>query len=188
MNNKKFAQWKERVCDWYQYEFRYPSGWWGIRHVRAFFRNTFRILTYIPVLWNNEDFDHGYILELLRYKIKRTRDHIAHHQIHTEWERDVKCMDHAIELLDRVIKDDYFMEEFRAHEAKWNPTGDFLARDKDGNPIESDEGSGYFKGREHSEPEMAEFRIWADKKYAAEAQDWHELWKLFDEHLKEWWD
>ena len=154
---------------------KYPSHWPGIWHVRLFFTKLFKVLAYIPVLWNNEDFDHGYILKLLRYKIARTRDHIAkHHKLHTEWQKDVWNMNFAILLLDRIIADDYFVEEWHTHFEKWEKKP----------VLEGD----HYVWPSMSDEERAEWEPLHQKTVKAEQDDWHNLWKFLDEHLKEWWD
>jgi hypothetical protein len=158
---------------------KYPSSWWGIHHVLTLYHRVARVLAYVPVVWDNEDFDHGYILRMLRYKIKRTRDHIAHHQIHTEWERDVKNMDAVIVLLDRIEADDYCKEEWGLYYDKWNPKRELkFEPTPDGNS----------RMKSMTEQERLEFRAVADKDYAAMEQDWHELWHMLDLHLRSWWD
>ena len=154
---------------------KHPSAWPGIWHVRLFFRKLFKVCAYVPVLWNNEDFDHGYILKLLRYKIKRTRNHIAKHQLHTEWQRDVWNMNYALLLLDRVMADDYFIDEHHAHWEKWPMK------------FEVDEQGRHFSPS-MSDAERADWEPLHQKTVQAEQDDWHNLWKFLDEHLKEWWD
>ena len=173
--NKWLAQSLERLKEWYDLTFKYPSCWWGIRHIRACFWNIVRIFAYIPVIWGNEDFAYDYILKMLRYKIKRTRDHIARHQIHVGYEKDVANMDVAIEMIDTVLADDYFRDEWNA----WHESHPLkILIDEDG---------------EHYTPSMtdeerAEFKPLADKTYAAADQAWHDLWEFLDKHAKEWWD
>jgi hypothetical protein len=178
-----FHKWVEWFWDkgpWYDKEdflitLKHPSSWWGIWHVRVFFECLSRVLAYVPVLWSNHDFDHGYILRLLRYKIKRTRDHIMHHKMHTEWRRDVWHMNYAILLLDRIMADDYFIDEWVKHFEKWPSI------------MQTDEQGRCFSPS-MPDDERAEWEPLHKKTEDAKTKDWHNLWKFLDEHLREWWD
>ena len=173
--NKWLAQSLERLKEWYEYDFKYPRNWWGIYHVRVAFWNVMRIFAYIPVIWTNEDFDHGYILKMLRYKIKRTRDHIAKHRIHEGWDNDVANMDTAIKMIDAVIADDYFRDEWNA----WHEGHPFrtLINEDDTHYIAS-----------MTDEERAAFKPLADKTYAAAEQAWQDLFEYLKKHMREWWD
>ena len=70
-----------------------------------------RIISYIPVIWNDHDWDHAYVLKLLRYKFKRMRNlfqKCTHHD-HIE---DIVYLTYTIEVLDRLIKDDYYLYSY----------------------------------------------------------------------------
>jgi hypothetical protein len=158
---------------------KHPLSWWGIRHMRTLYRSCARVLAYVPVIWSNEDWDYSYILRLLRYKIWRTRHHIAKHRIHVNWEKDVESMDSVIIILDRIIEDDYCKEDWDAFYDKWNPERSLRTEvDDEGNtqilPMGEEEG--------------AEFKVIADKDHAATESDWKALWTMLERHLRDWWD
>ena len=65
-----------------------------------------RLLAYLPVILDDIDYDYGACLILLRFKLSRLKDHISEHQMHDRWEKDVKGIQHAMDLLDKYEKDD----------------------------------------------------------------------------------
>ena len=40
-------------------------GWWW-RYVGRYIKKIFKIMTWLPVLWHDEDWDHSYILKVLK--------------------------------------------------------------------------------------------------------------------------
>jgi hypothetical protein len=68
-----------------------------------------KLIEYSQLLWSDEDWDWAYIVIMLRYKIKRTRDCIDRNQIIADEERHdiLRQMDLVIKLLDRVERDKY---------------------------------------------------------------------------------
>ena len=83
-----------------------------VRAIIKFFKKVFKVLQYIPVIWNNEDWDFDYILTLLRYKLVRTRDRIhSDNVICPEEARDIYIqINQAIDHIDRYREGGY--EEF----------------------------------------------------------------------------
>jgi hypothetical protein len=41
--------------------------------MKYFFENIKRLIEWVPVLWNNHDFDQGYIYEVIIYKLRRSQ-------------------------------------------------------------------------------------------------------------------
>ena len=75
--------------------------------IKGYFRKTIKILQYIPILWIDEDWDYGYILSLLRYKLDRTRKNFRKNKNHTDYEECSSQIDVVIYAIDRVLLDEY---------------------------------------------------------------------------------
>lgn len=69
------------------------------------FRNFRRIFSYIPVLWNNEDWDHAYLYEIERKKLKDMINYMTKNELSTEDWRSIKYMKICVSLLDEMIGD-----------------------------------------------------------------------------------
>lgn len=66
-----------------------------------------RTLEWIPIIWNNFDFDHYYIEEILLYKLERTYNSMKNNREYTD-KSSLKSIRIAIECLKRLQNDFYF--------------------------------------------------------------------------------
>ena len=76
--------------------------------IKRWIRKIRKIIDYLPILWKDEDFDHGYITILYHYKLKRSREHMEEHQLFVGWEKVVKDMKRAEDALARLADEDNF--------------------------------------------------------------------------------
>jgi len=157
---------------------RYPSCWWGIRHIVDLCQNIRRVLAYLPIIWGDREWDYAHVLKLLQYKIRRTRDHIDKHRIHTDWEHDVNNMDAVIAIIERILEDDYCHGQWDAFYDKWNPERKLFF----------EEINGMHRLKPMDAQQQLEFNVIVDQDRAAYQKDWEELWRMLNLHLQEWWD
>ena len=47
----------------------------GLKKLSRFF---FRLKSWLPVLWHDEDYDHNFLLKIIRHKVARMREHFIH--------------------------------------------------------------------------------------------------------------
>ena len=83
-----------------------------------------RILEYsYHVLWNDRDWDHVYILELLKYKLERTRREIENGWGHTtEWKAPrVTEINEVLEALNSVLAGNFCEKEYNEIDEKYGP-------------------------------------------------------------------
>lgn len=66
------------------------------------------VVSWIPFLWNDYDYDYSTILRLLEYKISRLRKHVEKHRMHTCWAKDAKQMRRAELVCKRLYKGNYY--------------------------------------------------------------------------------
>lgn len=57
-----------------------------IYKIKRFFEKIFRIIDYLPILWNDEDYDFEYILPILRKKVDRIGKKIYKNKIIAPYE------------------------------------------------------------------------------------------------------
>lgn len=60
------------------------------------------IIKWFPVVTEDRDWDHQYIIDALRFKISNTCNYIKRAQRHENWENDVRYMEIALRLMDRI--------------------------------------------------------------------------------------
>ena len=114
---------------------------------RAFYRPVIRIkrfIDYAPLIWRDEDYDGAYILKMLKYKIGRTRMHIASHKLFEGYEACVADMSEAETIIDRILEENWLVDEMTAHYEKYS-------------------GAGLVGESTHDKPEGREFRAIQDR-------------------------
>jgi hypothetical protein len=79
--------------------------------------NIKRLYRFIPVLWNDWDFDYSGLYSYIKVKLVALEDCIryGHFQERGKWADQIK---EVIEALDRLIKDEYEEEQFK--KGKWS--------------------------------------------------------------------
>lgn len=104
--------------------------WGGIKHeVRGFWwrwigryiKKIRKILAWLPVLWEDEDWDHDYILRVLKYKLIRTREEIKNGMGDEDQWRNPRVAEitEAIDSIDLLLKGEFAEAEFEAHYEKF---------------------------------------------------------------------
>lgn len=146
------------------------------------------------LLWWENDFDHADVLRFMEFKIKRIRDHVAKHQHHADWKKDVKDMDKALELIKRANDDMYHWDEcmkpleekygryVRYTECKVLNSDDVLKRGY------STMISKFDKENDKNKEEIRkEHRKAINKSHKLHEKDWNQLWAHLNKNMRKWW-
>lgn len=88
-------------------------------NIRYKFYGIKNIFIWIPTLVEDRHWDHFYILTILKKKLELTEKYIRKHGHHVGAEKDADNIKLAINLLDRLIKDDYMDHAFAPHKKKY---------------------------------------------------------------------
>jgi len=88
--------------------------------VREFFRKIVKIFTYIPIIWNNEDYDIDSCIELFCYKLKRTSEYFNKYGHIVGSKKIASDMLKTEKLLIKSLdEDNYCKEDYKKHEKRW---------------------------------------------------------------------
>jgi hypothetical protein len=146
------------------------------------------------LLWNEYNYDYHDALNFLEFKIKRIREHVNNHKRHVGWQRDVKNMDKALTILERIMKDEYYKETHKFVEAKWGKRVAYteckVLNDKE--YLKSKNTSRYVSLYEKENTNNSQ-EVWKDVKIASNAaaklaqKDWENFWKLLSKEMRNWW-
>lgn len=156
--------------------------------IRRFLRRFKRIAQYLPLIWKDEDFDHAYILKMLQYKIRRTREHIGTCQRHTEWRRDVKAMKQAERLIQDHLDSRAAEKLDRAYNKIWGKLTWDMKPNEDGSSSTMTFGRTKTKTPAEKKKEHAAFSIHCKERFAAEEREWNQIWDHLAKHMRSWWD
>lgn len=78
---------------------------------RLVYRRIKRFIVWFPVIWNDEDWDESYLFTIMEFKISQMRKETQRCARHVGWEKDVRDMKIAEELLRRASgKCDYLKD------------------------------------------------------------------------------
>jgi len=188
---------KDDVAEKFDEEYEEPfmsridKWWWklmGLR-IKDFTDSCKSIIKWWPTIWKDRDYDHSFILEILKKKIYFTAKLHIQNQRYEGWEREVELMTLCVKLLDYVRNDHYTdLASDWLNEKYGESKFDF------GSEVENGYHSMWFlypnieNGTYTQEEYDKDFR----EKFA-EAELKHNkakklAFKILDEHIEHWWD
>lgn len=77
------------------------------------------LILWFPVVWKDRNWDHYFIYVMVRHKLHLTEQLIRNHGHHIRNIKDADDIKLCINLLDRLIEDDYYESAFKNHDKKW---------------------------------------------------------------------
>jgi hypothetical protein len=80
---------------------------WRLKRI---IRRTKNLLRWIPVIWKDEQWDHYYIFEILKYKLIFTAEHTRKYGYHIDSDYEADRMILCVRLIEKIQKEEY-MEE-----------------------------------------------------------------------------
>jgi len=86
--------------------------------LKQFFRRIYNLIRWFPIIWKDQDWDHHYIFEILKFKLKNQAKYIGDHDRHTRAKRDAEIMMLCVRLLDKIQDDYYGVEYFDYHNSE----------------------------------------------------------------------
>jgi hypothetical protein len=79
--------------------------------IKQFFRRISNLYRWLPIIWKDEDWDHYYIFEVLKFKLKNQAEYINKRGIHLSAKRDAEIMMTCVRLIEK-IQDEYYASEY----------------------------------------------------------------------------
>ena len=86
--------------------------------IKQFFRRIYNLYRWFPIIWKDQDWDHSYIFEILKFKIKNQAKYIGYHDRYVLAKRDAEIMMLCVRLIDKIQDDYYGREYFDYHKSK----------------------------------------------------------------------
>lgn len=102
----------KRIGLWWEFEGRY--------YHKNFIQGVKNLWKWFPTIWRDRDWDHNFIYELLKVKLKHQSDYIGYHNRHTRSQRDSELMKLTTRLIQRCQDEYYEMEYMDYHVSKYN--------------------------------------------------------------------
>ena len=92
--------------------------------IKQFFNRIYNLIRWAPIIWRDQDWDHSYIYEILKFKLKNQARYIGGKNRHTTAKRDAEIMMLCTHLIDKV-QDGYYGKEYLEYcesEMKFTPS------------------------------------------------------------------
>ena len=100
---------------WFDTLWHQPVYWWrSVKHV----------VSWMPFLWDDRDWDHVYAWRMHREKLKRMRKHHEREKLIADWAKVSFEIFQAERMLTRLIDDAYTDADWDAHTAKYGSIWD----------------------------------------------------------------
>jgi len=147
------------------------------------------IFIWIPILVEDRQWDHGFVLIMLKKKFELMEKFFRKNGHHTDAEKDADNIKLAINLLDRLIEDNYMDHAFVPHKKKYGESH-ILWQDIPNSKskkllIEYDV---KINTLEEKEKERKLFLQCCNREDYLRKQDLNLLFKHLKKHLFTWWD
>jgi hypothetical protein len=124
-NTKTEYEKRTNKTDWGYKWFELKSGFMDtcvyswLDPINRFKEAVLRCYRWFPIIWTDRDWDYSNILNVLKHKIRFTRECIDKHGLHMDKDNTAKNMKIAEFLLQRLIDDDYYKYQNEQHIKKW---------------------------------------------------------------------
>jgi len=147
------------------------------------------LINWFPVIWKNRDWDHYFIYVILRHKLHLTEQHIRNHDMHTRAKEDADRIKVCVNLLDRLIADDYHEMAYKKIDEKWGELEltSTPCEDRDGYH-EVHINRPKVKTPEDKKQERKEFKSAYEHEQYLRNQDKNMLFKMMSKYIEGWWD
>ncbi|HWY79565.1 MAG TPA: hypothetical protein VNW29_04355 [Candidatus Sulfotelmatobacter sp.] len=140
--------------------------------IKHFCKKIRQMIRWIPILWDDEDWDSSYLFEIMRFKLKCIAKETERCDRHTTSERDVKQMRIAAELLHRFG----FYEKTDSPECKCDHS----------KPIFEDVPDSKYSRFVWSSCAYCKAQYKIDAKQ--DEENWKLLWKFMEKYSQRWWN
>lgn len=140
------------------------------------------LVYWFPIIWQDKDWDHYYLLAILRHKMNSM---VKFYDGPHAWGIDSPIRAHEMKvcrlILDRLIEDDYNREGYDAHDEKWGEL-EFTTNDKGAMTITR-------KNRNMNEElEQKEYKVVYEREEKLHQSDIENLFETIRNNLRKWWD
>jgi len=156
------------------------------RNIRQGIRSCWQ---WFPIIWKDRQWDHQYIYTIFRHKLHLTEQLIRHHGHHLNHTRDADKIKICVNLLDRLINDEYHEMAFKRHYEKWGqPKLNWNKTKEDKDLYQGIISYPKVKTPKDKKFEVKDFKLASDHEAYLREQDLELLFKMMRRHIQGWWD
>ena len=147
------------------------------------------LIIWAPIIWKDRDWDHWYLYKMFKFKLIQMEKLHRKYGMSVNSENTADQMKICINLLERLINDEYGESIFKHHNKKWGrPHFNWeYCKDRKG-CSELHITHRHVNSEEDKKQERKEFRRLIKHEEILKRQDIEYLFKLMTKHIQGWWD
>ena len=100
--SEEYNEWYWRLYRWLRWELPYQH-----KYIKYGVKNLYK---WFWVIWKDRDWDHYYILQVLKFKLEKQADHLAENGFHNNAQRDAELIMTCVRLIDK-LQNEYYYDE-----------------------------------------------------------------------------
>ena len=100
--SEEYNEWYWRLYRWLRWELPYQH-----KYIKYGVKNLYK---WFWVIWKDRDWDHYYILQVLKFKLEKQANHLAENGFHNNAQRDAELMMTCVRLIDK-LQNEYYYDE-----------------------------------------------------------------------------
>lgn len=101
----------EKLKLWWEFEGKYLH--------RDFIEGIKNLIKWFPIIWKDRNWDHSYIYEILKFKLKNQAEYIGVNDRHTRAKEDSETILKCVDLIDKVQSEFYSSEYMDYHKSNF---------------------------------------------------------------------
>ena len=100
--SEEYNEWYWRLYRWLRWKLPYQH-----KYIKYGVKNLYK---WFWVIWNDRDWDHYYIFQVLKFKLEKQANHLAENGFHNNAQRDAELMMTCVRLIDK-LQNEYYYDE-----------------------------------------------------------------------------
>lgn len=146
------------------------------------------IISWFPIVWTDRQWDFTYFLKIIKFKLEQMVRFYETEAHQIKAEKHVDKMKLCINIIDRIIDDNYHDIVFKNYYEKWGQTEIKLTKDVDDGRSRVEITNSKVITPQDKVKSLGEYRKLLDKEEYMVKQDIALLFRTFNKHLRSWWD
>lgn len=154
--------------------------WWDdhdIFHPLRVWRKLKNVVRWVPVLWDDVDWDYSSLYSILHFKLKNMRESHEKWHNHTDWEEIVAQIKTAEDCMSRLVKDTYAADLWATYHATFSRSHEWVTLEngmRQMSPMSDEQHASLKKIFEEEERQLqADIKLFTD---------------TFSQNVRGWWD
>jgi hypothetical protein len=100
--SEEYNEWYWRLYRWLRWKLPYQH-----KYIKYGVKNLYK---WFWVIWNDRDWDHHYIFQVLKFKLEKQADYLAKNGFYNNAQRDAELMMTCVRLIDK-LQNEYYYDE-----------------------------------------------------------------------------